>query len=201
MFSRRFNGVNDYSHDTPLEIMNEIEWSRVQDRMISIIYPAVAERVAMQKNLLKHRMDKRQRAVNFKKGDIVMLKRHERVMNQPIGTFEAQYVGPYMIESKNRMGAITLVTPQGTPLPRLVRPNQLKFVSHFNPEFKENVWEVDKIVDHRGEGDNREYKVHWKGYSSDENTWEPVSNLFDAECINKYLETLPPPQSARRFQR
>lgn len=142
MFSRRFNGVNDYSHDTPLEIMNEIEWSRVQDRMISIIYPAVAERVAMQKNLLKHRMDKRQRAVNFKKGDIVMLKRHERVMNQPIGTFEAQYVGPYMIESKNRMGAISLVTPQGTPLPRLVRPNQLKFVSHFNPEFKENVWKL-----------------------------------------------------------
>ena len=134
-----------------------------------------------------------------------MLKRHERVMNQPIGTFEAQYVGPYMIESKNRMGAITLVTPQGTPLPRLVRPNQLKFVSHFNPEFKENVWEVDGIVDHRGEGDNREYKVHWKGYSSDEDTWEPISNLFDAEwSINQYLESrpppqsLPPPQSARR---
>ena len=128
-----------------------------------------------------------------------MLKRHEKVMNQPIGTFEAQYVGPYMIESKNRMGAITLVTPQGTPLPRLVRPNQLKFVSHFNPEFKENVWEVDRIVNHRGEGDNREYKVHWKGYSCDEDTWEPVSNLFDAEwSINKYLETLPPPQSARR---
>jgi transposase InsO family protein len=201
MFGRRFNGVNDYSHDSPLEVMNETEWARVQDRMISIIYPTVAERVALQKDLLKKRMDKRQRAVNFKKGDIVMLKRHERVMNQPLGTFEAQYVGPYMIESKSRMGAITLITPQGTPLPRMVRSNQLKFVSHFNPEFKENVWEVDRIVDHRGEGDNREYKVHWKGYSSDEDTWEPISNLFDAEwSINNYLETLPPTQSARRSE-
>ena len=118
--------------------------------MISTIYPAVAERVALQKNLLKQRMDKRHRAVNFKKGDIVMLKRHEKIMNQPLGTFEAQYVGPYMVESKNRMGAITLVTPKGAPLPRLVRPNQLKFISHFNPEFKEDVWQVDKIVDHRG---------------------------------------------------
>ena len=97
--------------------------------MRSIIYPSVAERVALQKSLLKERMDKRPRAAQFKKGDIVMLKRPERVMGHPIGTFEAQYVGPYMIDSRNRMGAITLVTPQGVPLPRLVRSNQLKFVS------------------------------------------------------------------------
>jgi len=181
--------------------MNETEWARVQHRMISIIYPAVAERVALQKNLLKKRMDKRQRAVNFKKGDIVMLKRHEKVMNQPIGALEAQYVGPCMIESKNRMGAITLVTAQGTPLPRLVRANQLKFVSHFNPEFNQNVWEVDKIVAHRGEGLNREYKVHWKGYSSDEETWEPISNLFDAEwSIQQYLDSLVPTQTAHCTQ-
>jgi hypothetical protein len=88
---------------------------------------------------------------------------------------------------------------KGTPLPRLVRPNQLKFVSHFSPNFKQDVFEVESIVDHRGEGDNREYKVHWKGYSSDEDTWEPVSHLFDAEwSINKYLASLEPVQVARR---
>ena len=111
-------------------------------------------------------------------------------MNQPIGTFEAQYVGPYMIESKNRMGAITGHPSRNSPT-RLVRSNQLQFVSHFNPEFTENVCEGNKIkiVSHRGEGDNREYKVHWKGYPSDEDTWKPISNPFDAEwSINKYLE-------------
>ena len=199
MFGRRFNGVKDYSYDAPLEVMNETEWAQVQDRMIALIYPSVAERVALQKNLLKQRMDKRQRAVNFRKGDIVMLKRPERVMNQPLGTFEHQYVGPYMIESKSRMGAITLVTPQGVPLQRLVRPNQLKFVSHFNPEFKENVWEVEKIVDHRGEGDNRQYKVRWKGYTQEDDTWEPVSNLFDAEwSIQQYLASIQPTQLGHR---
>ena len=201
MFGRRFNGVNDYSTTQPLEVMNETEWSRIQDKMISIIYPSIAERVALQKGLLKDRMDRRPRAKNFKKGDIVMLKRHERVMGQPIGTFEPQYVGPYMIASKNRTGAITLVTSTGVPLSRLVRPNQLKFVSHFNPEFKENVYEVDKIVDHRGEGDNREYKVLWKGYPAEDATWEPVSNLFDAEwSISQYLESHQPTQVAHRSQ-
>ena len=173
----------------------------MQDKMISIIYTAIAERIALQKRLMKDRMDRRHRAINYKKGDIVMLKRPERVMGQPIGTFESQYVGPYMIESKNRMGAITLVTPTGAPLSRLVRPNQLKFVSHFNPTFKENVYEIEKIVDHRGEGDNREYKVLWKGYPADEATWEPVSNLFDCEwSIQQYLESLPQPQLAHSSQ-
>jgi RNase H-like domain found in reverse transcriptase/Chromo (CHRromatin Organisation MOdifier) domain/Reverse transcriptase (RNA-dependent DNA polymerase)/Integrase zinc binding domain/Integrase core domain len=201
MFGRRFNGVNDYSTTQSLETMTETKWSQLQDKMISIIYPAVAERVALQKHLLKQRMDQRPRAAPFKKGDIVMLKRHERVMGQPIGTFEAQYTGPYMIASKNRNGAITLVTSTGTPLPRLVRPNQLKFVSHFNPSFKEDVFEVERILDHRGEGDNRVYKVLWKGYPPEEATWEPVSNLFDADwSIQRYLDSLAPPQAAHRSQ-
>ena len=157
--------------------------------------------MALQKGLLKQRMDKRQQAPSFKKGDIVMLKRPERVMGKPIGTFEAQYVGPYMIASKNRTGAITLVTSTGVPLPRLVRPNQLKFVSHFNPKFKEDVYEVERILNHRGEGENREYLVLWKGYSPEEATWESVSNLFDCEwSINQYIESLPPTQTAHRAQ-
>jgi transposase InsO family protein len=186
MFGRRFNPYQDYSSTLPLEKMHETEWSRLQDQMISVIYPSIAERVALQKRIMTQRMNRRTRSVNFRKGDIVMLRRHERVMGQPIGTLENEYVGPYMIESKNRTGAITLIASNGTPLPRLVRPNQLKFVSHFASDFKQDVYEVETIIDHRGEGDNREYKVHWKGYSSDEDNGNlfPTYSMLNGLSIN-----------------
>ena len=199
MFGRRFNPYKDYSSDASLDTMSETEWARLQDQMMAVVYPSIAERVAIQKGIMVNRMNKRQRAHNYRKGDVVMLRRHERLMGKEIGMFEDEYTGPYIIESKNRTGAITLVNPLGVPLNRLVRPNQLKFVSHNTAAYQQDTFEVDTIVDHRGEGDNREYKVHWKGYSSDEDTWEPVSHLFDAEwSINKYLASLEPVQVARR---
>ena len=37
---------------------------------------------------------------------------------------------------------------------------------------------VDKIVAHREEGDGTfSYLVKWYGYSTDQNTWEPITNL------------------------
>ena len=67
MFGRRFNGVNDYSHDAPLEIMNETEWSKIQDQMIIIIYPSLLNVVPYKKDLLKERMDRRVRVSSSRK--------------------------------------------------------------------------------------------------------------------------------------
>lgn len=199
MFGRKFNPYQDYTSTAPLDTLAETEWARRQDQMIAVIYPSIAERVAAQKVQMKRRLDKRQRAVNFRKGDVVMLRRKERVMNEPLGALENEYTGPYIIESKNRTGAIILIAPNGTPLSRLVRPNQLKFVSHNSKPYKQDVFEIEKIIAHRGEGESREYLIHWKGYPSDEDTWEPVSSLFDAEfSIQEYHNSLHPPQIARR---
>lgn len=42
-------------------------------------------------------------------------------------------------------------------------------------------YEVDYLVDIKKEKDGTEkVKVHWKGYSSDDDSWEPVSNLNEA---------------------
>lgn len=58
---------------------------------------------------------------------------------------------------------------------------------------------VSKIVGHRETGSGLEYKVHWKGFSASEDTWEPESNLKDCqEFIQKYImSNLRAPQPRR----
>ena len=38
-------------------------------------------------------------------------------------------------------------------------------------------WEIDRIVDCKGEVFNRKYKIRWKGFTADHDTWEPRSNV------------------------
>ena len=43
---------------------------------------------------------------------------------------------------------------------------------------------VEAVVDHRQRRGRREYRVHWRGYPSEEATWEPASNLVDESGRN-----------------
>ena len=45
----------------------------------------------------------------------------------------------------------------------------------------EDLFEVEKIVGKRGKGRNVEYKVRWKGYGPNDDTWEPPQNLTNPE--------------------
>ena len=45
------------------------------------------------------------------------------------------------------------------------------------PETDEYV--VDKIVDHRVEKEVHYWRVRWKGYGPEEDTWEPASNFVE----------------------
>jgi hypothetical protein len=192
MFGRKFNPYQDYSSAAPLDTMNETEWTAQQDRMLSVVYPAIAERVSVQKGKMVTRLNKRNPS-RLRKGDIVMLRRPDAETGSPVGKFEPQYTGPYQISSISRSGAITLVTSTNAPFPRLVRPHQLKFVSHSSKDFQQEVYEVDRIIGHKGEGDDRTYLIRWKGYGPEGDTWEPVANIMADESIQSYLETIDPP--------
>ena len=191
MFGRKFNPYQDYSSAAPLDIMNETEWAAQQDRMISVVYPSIAERVSVQKGKMITRLNKRNPS-RLRKGDIVMLRRHQDETGTPVHKFEAKYTGPYQIASISCSGAITLVTSTGAPFPRLVRPHQLKFVSHSSKDFQQETYEIDHILGHKGDGDDRSYLIRWKGYGPEGDTWEPVSNIMTDEVIQDYLSKIDP---------
>jgi hypothetical protein len=46
-------------------------------------------------------------------------------------------------------------------------------------------WEVEAIIGMRHSGLRRkkQYRVHWKGYSNAEDTWEPEENVHAPELI------------------
>jgi len=57
-------------------------------------------------------------------------------------------------------------------------------------------FEVERILDHQDEGDDRLYLVRWLGYSPDDDTWEPARNLANAQqAVDLYLQSLPKPSS------
>ncbi|XP_062343570.1 M-phase phosphoprotein 8 [Cinclus cinclus] len=47
----------------------------------------------------------------------------------------------------------------------------------------EDVFEVEKILDVKTEGGKTLYKVRWKGYTSDDDTWEPEVHLEDCKEV------------------
>ena len=64
----------------------------------------------------------------------------------------------------------------------------------------ENVWEVEEILSSRTRNKKVQYLVKWKGYSPDDNTWEPYDNLLGgAEEVVKdfHLENEGKPKDPR----
>ena len=49
-------------------------------------------------------------------------------------------------------------------------------------------FEVEKILDMRVRRKKRFFLVKWKGFSNEENTWEPESNLNCPELLSDYFK-------------
>lgn len=65
----------------------------------------------------------------------------------------------------------------------------------------EQHFEVLAVTDHRGDGDDREYRVKWKHYESDsEDTWEKIDSFDSLTPVKTYLKRrgLLDPSNVRR---
>lgn len=49
-------------------------------------------------------------------------------------------------------------------------------------------WEVQELMDHKYEDGDRYFRVHWKGYTSEDDTWEREENLQCPRILKSYLK-------------
>ncbi len=184
MFGRPMNELKDHTvnNNGPKPISLD-DWKVHQEKILSLIYPAISDRIHTQKDKMVRTLNSHRRRLiisSLPTGAQVMLR-------DPIrkNKFEPKYVGPYTIARRSRNGAYVLRDATGDILDRHVPVDQLKLISKFPLRTdRDNVYVVDRIIAHRGTPGNYEYLITWKGY--DDITWEPESHILDAASVKTY---------------
>jgi transposase InsO family protein len=201
MFGRPLNELRDYTKDGEPITIDLNDWKAHQEKIASLIYPAISERIKsgkskMLSDLQKHRKLLLPQAIPEKSS--VMIK-------DPVRTtkFEPKYIGPYEIVRRARNGAYVLKDMTGDLLDRHVPVDQIKILQKAKRRKKDEehpYFEVSRIISHRGEPGAYEYLVQWKGYSDDDNTWEPSSSFADVSVIHDYWRRNGPPSPSASSQ-
>jgi transposase InsO family protein/uncharacterized protein YjiS (DUF1127 family) len=143
--------------------------------------------------------DQDRRDVEFNVGDRVWLSTGNlnKIVQQQTDKLRGKFIGPYPIVERVGKVAYKLELPEQL-VRRRIHPvfhvSQLKqyvvserFVDRDPPRpppddiDDEGVerYEVERIINKRGRGQNMKYLVKWKGYPDHESTWEPATRLRD----------------------
>ncbi|ORY98257.1 hypothetical protein BCR41DRAFT_415748 [Lobosporangium transversale] len=69
------------------------------------------------------------------------------------------------------------------------QPNTLDIADETMAETAQEGYEVARILDHRGEGEDMEFLVQWEGFDISEATWVALQHSNYKQCIQDYWRT------------
>lgn len=189
MFARKMNGFEDYRKKDPkkaVPLSYEELLERI-DHMNQVVFPAIKDKTDKYVENMKKQFEKHNTIVDdFKEGSHVMAK-----VPTMTGSLNPVYDGPYTVIRKTRGGSYVLQDEMGLLMSRDYTPSELKPIDLHNiNEDNEEVYEIEGIVDHRGRGNNREFKVRWKGYSKDEDSWLTPDKITHTSTIENYMKRM-----------
>ncbi|KAJ8651493.1 hypothetical protein O0I10_012946 [Lichtheimia ornata] len=187
MFARQPNAMRDYSQAksaNPAEVRKSI-MKRIKE-MEDIVIPGIHEGRKARNEVTKTRYNKTHRMhKDIPIGSQVMIVNINRSSKtDPI------YDGPYIVHFRTPKGNYVLRDKMGKLLQRNIPPHQVKRVSDDPKADGDTFYEFEAIVDHRLHAQHGypEYRVHSRGYSDEDDTWEPAENFSDISAINAYIK-------------
>lgn len=186
MFARKLNNFTDYRNEDNITPMERKDLLKRIDDMTNVVFPAMKERIDMVTKGQKGKFDKQHKLVDFPPNSHVM----KRVL-QKKGKLHPEYEGPFTVVRRTKGGSYVLKDEQNQLLPIDIPPSQLKLISHDAIAPVDEVYEVEAIVAHKKQNDGSYlYRVRWKGYSPEEDTWEPYHHFTHHDIISSYWERL-----------
>lgn len=92
------------------------------------------------------------------------------------------------VSQLNRISAsISLTTPRKTSTPTLNASLKKKKTPKRN-DTSSQVYEVERLMKHRGRKGNREFLVRWKGFGPKDDTWTRENELSCPKILNQYIQ-------------
>lgn len=178
-FNREPNELKDYTVSplAPVQVSLD-DWQQHQEKLLSVIYPAIDERIRALSEQTRKRLNKHRRTLlaTLPIGATVM-----RLDPRRRDKRDARYLGPYTIARRAASGTYILRDVDGDIVDFPVPIDQLKRA----PDgFADGLYVIQGISDHRGEPGRYEFLVEWKGYK--EKTWVAERDFMDTQAIRDY---------------
>ena len=147
-----------------------------QQELVDLVFPAVRDRAAARRLKDKNQV----RRAKYRVGMQVMVRDPTRTSK-----WMPRFEGPFIIHKITRNGNFVLRDQQGRLLTRNVTLDMMKMAGT-PPVTESDVFEVDSILAHREVDGRVSYLVRWKDQSPENDSWEPVENIFDEGCLRQY---------------
>ena len=128
----------------------------------------------------RHREEcnKRRRLAPFwKEGQKVMIMHKRKHKGEP------RFAGPYTVAGRDERNNYQLIDRRGAKLQRVVPHDQTKPAGE---TVDTDIYDVDRILDTRYQGKNRQYRVRWADYDATHDTWEPEANIFQKGLLDEF---------------
>ena len=181
MFGRQYNFLQNYDQVKSKPLSFD-ELKKRMDYLTTVVFPGISKKAKSTQKRMKEKFDNKMYTDNilFPDGSYVMITDVTRRSKlDPI------YEGPFKVIRRTHGGSYVLQDNDNALLPRNYPPSALKLISQ-DPIYSGQFYKIQAILDHRGEGKEREYLVQWKNFDKSHNTWEPIRNFNDHMIIDQY---------------